>query len=123
MLLVRTYLAQSPIHGLGVFAAEPIAVGTPLWRFAPGIDLVIPSSRLAELPSAFLAFLDTYGYPSPAFEDGVVLSCDHARFMNHSERPNTALRGWETLARLHIAPGDEITCDYRLVVRDWTGFD
>jgi SET domain-containing protein len=39
MLLVRTRLAPSAIHGLGVFAAEPIARGAEVWRFTPGFDL------------------------------------------------------------------------------------
>ena len=34
MLLVPTRLAQSAIHGLGVFAVAPIAKGTAIWRFA-----------------------------------------------------------------------------------------
>lgn len=39
MLLVRVRVDRSPIHGLGVFAAEPIARGTDVWRFTPGFDL------------------------------------------------------------------------------------
>ena len=33
MLLVKTYLDRSPIHGLGVYAAERIRKGTKIWRF------------------------------------------------------------------------------------------
>lgn len=39
MLLVPTYVAPSAIQGLGVFAAEPVTEGAPIWRFEPGIDL------------------------------------------------------------------------------------
>ena len=123
MLLIRTVLAPSAIHGLGVMAAESVAAGQPIWRFEPGIDLVIPASRAAELPPAFRAYLDLHGYRSPEFADSVVLSCDHAKFLNHSDDPNTEIVGRETLARRAIADGEEITCNYRLFVSDWSGFD
>ncbi len=32
MLRVRTYLAPSPIEGIGLFAAEPIPRGTLIWK-------------------------------------------------------------------------------------------
>ena len=40
MLLVKTYLDRSPIHGLGVFAAEFIRKGTRVWRFVESFDRV-----------------------------------------------------------------------------------
>ena len=122
MLVVRTSLAPSRIHGLGVMAAEPIRSGDPVWRFAPGLDLVIPVAALAGRPAAFRAYLDTYAYRSPEFPDSLVLSCDHAKFLNHAEDANTDIRGQVTLARRDIGVGEEITCDYRVCVLDWTGF-
>lgn len=122
MMLVRTVLGPSRIHGLGVMAVEPAAAGTPIWRFEPDLDLVLPRSRVAGLPPAVRAYLDMYAYAAPEFPDSVVLSCDHAKFLNHSEDPNTDIRGRETLARRDIAAGDEITCDYRVCVGGWTGF-
>jgi hypothetical protein len=38
MLLVKTYLSASPIHGIGLFAAEPIAKGTVIWCFDERVD-------------------------------------------------------------------------------------
>ena len=38
MLLVKTYLDKSRIHGLGVFAAQPICKGAKIWRFVYGFD-------------------------------------------------------------------------------------
>ncbi len=122
MFLIRTALGPSPIHGIGVMAAEPVAAGQAIWRFAPGIDLVLPQAEVAGLPEAFAEYLVTYGYLSPEFPDSYVLSCDHAKFLNHSEQPNTAILGRETVAPRPIAAGEEITCDYRLVVLGWTGF-
>lgn len=112
MLLVRTYVAPSPIHGLGVFAGEPIPRGTPMWRFEPSIDRVIPFERAERLPPAARDFLMTYTYLSPLFPGGYVLNGDHARFLNHSDTPNTDNSGEITLALRDIAEGEEITCNY-----------
>ncbi len=123
MLLVQTRLAPSRIHGVGVMAVDAIPSGEPIWRFAPGLDLVLPQSEISALPGAFRAYLDTYAYTPPEFPDSFVLSCDHAKFLNHSEDPNTVNRGRETFAWRDIAEGEEITCDYRTFVVGWTGFD
>ena len=123
MLLVPTYVGQSSIQGLGLFAARSIAVGEALWRFEPGIDVVIPYDRIEALPAAFRAFLDRYAYTSHDIPGAVVVSCDHAKFMNHSEDPNTESRPFVTMARRPIAEGDEITCDYRACCVGWQGFE
>ena len=39
MLLVRVRVGPSSVDGLGAFAVEPIASGTVVWRFTPGLDL------------------------------------------------------------------------------------
>jgi SET domain-containing protein len=121
MLLIQTRLGPSSIHGLGVMAAEPVRAGQPIWRFEPDLDLVLPLARLEGLPPAFRAYLDTYAYAAPEFPGSVVLSCDHAKFLNHAEDPNTEIRGRETFASRDIAVGQEITCDYRSCVSGWTG--
>ena len=123
MFLVKTYVAPSGIHGLGVFAGEAIEAGAALWRFEPGIDLVIEPERIAALPPAARAFLGTYSYESVDFPGRTVLSGDHARFLNHSDAPNTAVRHLETIAARAIADGEEITCDYGAFCVGWTGFD
>lgn len=122
MLLVPTYVAASAIEGLGLFAAGPIAAGAPLWRYEPGFDLLIPLDQLETLPEAFRGYLDRYAYESPDFPGRLVLSCDHAKFLNHSDDPNAGGRGLLTHARRAIAAGEEITCDYRECCADWPGF-
>jgi SET domain-containing protein len=39
-------LAPSRVHGLGVFAAAPIAKGMPVWQFTPGFDLDLDPAML-----------------------------------------------------------------------------
>jgi SET domain-containing protein len=119
VLLVRTTVRQSDIHGLGVFADEPIAKGTPIWAFDPRIDKVIPEADLARFPPHVTAYLETYCEYFP--ESGVlVLSGDNDRFTNHSSDPNSVVvlpNGPEAsvVAARDIAPGEEITCDYAVI--------
>ena len=122
MLLVPTRVAPSVIQGLGLFATENVAEGAEIWRFADGVDLLLPVETIPELPAAFRAFLDTYGYTPHAFPGRIVLSCDHAKFMNHAEHPNTVGRNLSSFACRPIAAGDEITCDYHDVCAGWPGF-
>jgi hypothetical protein len=123
VFIVKTYIGASPIHGTGVFAGEDIADGQPIWRFARGLDLVVPFDRIAAAPQAFQDYMEMYAYVSPQVEGGMILSCDHAKFLNHSDDPNTEIRGETTLARGPIGRGEEITCDYRICVAGFSGFD
>lgn len=112
MLRVRTFVDVSPIPraGLGLIAAEDILPGTVIWEFTPGIDGVVPRSRIAD--GVQWDFLRRYGYS----RDGVefIVCADDARYINHSAEPNTAedARGRTVAARL-IRAGEEITEDYR----------
>jgi len=121
MFVVQTYVAVSAIHGNGVFAGEDLAQGQPIWRFAPGLDLIVPFDVIAISPKAFQDYMAMYAYVSPMVEGGMVLSCDHAKFLNHSDDPNTVIRGHTTLARHAVRRGEEITCDYRICCAGWPG--
>jgi hypothetical protein len=121
MFLVQTYVAPSDVHGNGVFAGEDLTAGQPIWRFTPGLDLVVPFEVVAASPKAFQDYMTMYAYVSPQVDGGMVLSCDHAKFLNHSDEPNTTIQGHVTLARFPICKGEEITCDYRICCADWSG--
>lgn len=116
MLLVRVRVAPSPIHGLGVFAEEPIAEGATVWRFTPGFDLEVDPSVLDSLPSLFRERLLHYGYIDRRLGK-YVLCCDDARFLNHADRPTLRQdlcvdrHGVDRAAR-NIAVGEELTVDY-----------
>lgn len=119
MLLVRTRLAPSAIHGLGVFAVEPIARDTEVWRFTPGFDLDLEPKALDALPAQVREWLLVYGYLDPRLQR-FILCCDDARFINHSAAPNLRPdfarepHGVD-LALRDVAPGEELTVDYALV--------
>jgi SET domain-containing protein len=116
MLLVPTRLAQSSIHGLGVFATVPIAKGTPVWRFAKGLDMEFSPDIVDTLPEHVRVFFSHYGYLDRNMKR-IVLCFDDARFVNHSDTPNIATdyaqdpHGLDVALR-DIAPGEELTMDY-----------
>jgi uncharacterized protein len=116
MLLVRTTLGPSEIHGLGVFAAEPIAKGTVVWSFTPGFDLERDPSDVDVQPELLRERLLHYGYVDRHLRL-YVLCCDDARFVNHSEQPtlvsdrSAARHGVDRAAR-DIAVGEELTVNY-----------
>lgn len=112
MLKVRTRLAESDIHGIGLFADEPIAAGTLIWEYDPPFDIAFAAESLDGLPAPAREQVEKYSY----FEGELgayVLCGDDARFMNHSSTPNTIeVRGMRTVASRAIAAGEEITCNY-----------
>src|SRR5438045_2824995 len=89
MLLVPTRLAQSSIHGFGVFAVEPIVKDTPVWRFAKGLDMEFSPDIVEGLPAHVRAFFSHYGYLDRNARR-IILCFDDARFVNHSDQPNVA---------------------------------
>lgn len=110
MLLVKTYLDKSRIHGLGVFAGEFIAKGTKIWRFVEPFDRVYSPREFDRLPKPAKDFIQHYGY---RVNGEILLTIDHDRHINHSDEPNTLFRNGYTVARQNIAKGVEITNDYR----------
>ncbi len=107
---VKTYLAKSKIHGMGIFAAERIKAGTVVWTFTAGRDLVLTRAELTRTPKKILKFLQRYLYLS---KDGdYILCCDNAKFFNHSKSPNTISSSGDTIAQRDIEIGEELLDDY-----------
>jgi uncharacterized protein len=116
MLLVRTYLDRSALHGIGVFAAQLIPAGAVVWRFTPGFDLDLDPALIEIQPPHCRERLLHYGYIDPRL-DRYILCCDDARFFNHSDHPNlesdfTCDRHGVDIAIRDIAAGEEMTVDY-----------
>ncbi|HEX9887561.1 MAG TPA: SET domain-containing protein [Longimicrobiales bacterium] len=111
MFRVPTYLAPSPIEGIGVFTPLPIAAGTLLWEITTGVDWEMTPAELDGFPEPYQTSLRRWCYEN---ERGLFVLCgDNARFMNHSFAPNCDDSGELTVAVRDIAPGEELTCDYR----------
>ena len=113
MMLVPTYVAPSPIEGVGVFAAEPIPSGTLIWQLAPGLDRVIRKSEVDALPPLFQQFVERYSYPYPHDPEQLIVELDNGRFMNHSAAPNTLFSDPDAGYTIRdIAAGEELLCNY-----------
>jgi len=115
MLLVKTRIGPSTIHGTGLFANEFIAKGTIIWEFTAGFDVYVKAADIHRLPAAAQVQMLKYCYLDR--ETGHYILCaDDTRFFNHSDAPNAVdLPGPEghTIAARDIRMGEELTCDYR----------
>ncbi len=50
MLLVKTKLGVSSVHGIGLFAAQFIPKGTVTWEYHPEFDTSFDEDDLARMP-------------------------------------------------------------------------
>lgn len=117
MLLIKTKLDASGIHGIGLFADEFIREGTVIWRFDPLLDLRFDEKQIERLPEGSREQIQKYSYREK--QSGLYVLCgDDARFFNHSENPNCFdfqdAQHDITVARRDIGAGEELTCDYAL---------
>ena len=111
MLRVETYVAPSPIHGLGLFAKKDIAAGTVIWRFTPVFDVTFSEVDLANLPKLNREEMEKHAYYCKR-KQLYILGGDDIIYVNHSETPNVADRNDDYLAIKNISAGDELTENY-----------
>lgn len=114
MLLVKTLLKSSTIHGLGLFADEDITEGQIWWSHNEVFDRTISTDQFDGLPLVAQDHIRKYGFRR---DDGSTLVCgDCAMFVNHSGAPNSRedAAGNSVATRL-IKRGEEITEDYRAI--------
>ncbi|NMC04322.1 MAG: SET domain-containing protein [Candidatus Lokiarchaeota archaeon] len=114
----------SSIHGLGVFARRDIPRGTTWWHARQQDVLLITRAQHEALRSsvqsdAITTFRDTivfYAYYLVE-EDVLVLCLDNARYVNHSDVPNSGLgedkNPFRSVALRDIHAGEEIVENYR----------
>jgi SET domain-containing protein len=116
MLLVKTSLRKSDIHGFGCFAEEKINKGQVVWVFDDRIDVRVTVDELKQLPESARDFYRIYGYSEMYQGEQVIVLCgDHSKHMNHSLEPNLTEGGDEgelNVALCDIEVGEELTCNY-----------
>lgn len=103
----------SPLIGNGVFATELLKKGT-IVVVRDRFDIVLSQQEFSDLPEVYKASMETYLYHDK--HGHLVLSWDHARYMNHSCSSNTMMTdyGFEIAVR-DILPQEEITSEYGLL--------
>ena len=117
MMLVRTELRTSSIHGIGVFLVEPVTAGTVIWQFDSRVDRVYSTAEVESLPANSQAYLGVYA-TWHASAQVWVLCGDNGRHSNHSGNPNTRSDGvafGQDVAVTYLPAGTELTSDYRTI--------
>jgi SET domain-containing protein len=118
MLLIRHYVGASRLEGAGLFCADAIAEGTVIWRYDSPFLVKLSNAELQALPEPMREAVWKYSFRrrgAQRLHDGVYFCADDARFMNHSDTPNTRWRP-ETddyVAATDLPAHTELTCDYR----------
>lgn len=119
-MLIGSIIGQSKIHGIGLFAKEPVSKGTKVWEFSPGFDLALTTEEVQSLSEAAREQFLNYAYLSK--ESGKYVLCsDDARFFNHDDDSNITCivpsgphseNALECFATRDIRAGEEITNNY-----------
>lgn len=123
MLTVKTSLAPSSVHGIGLFAAELIPANSTVWHYNKDIDTTYPEDIFLNICRNILQntlqhlFNCTYKWSGRYF----YLS-DNASFINHSEDANSVfIDDYYEVALHEIKPEEEILENY-LFSYDDSGF-
>ncbi len=116
MTIVKTFLKETKHKGIGLFAGQFILKGTTWWIETPDFDKVVTTDEYFAASGIEREFYDTYMFVKT---DGTMYVCvDNARFINHSNNPNTTNNGNDCVTVRDIKQGEELTCDYREIC-DW----
>ena len=115
MILVKTKIGPSKIHGMGLFASQFIPKGTMIWKFVPNLDIKISKARFKKLPILAKKTIIFYGYSNNKMGK-YFLDFDNGRFVNHSYNPNMIDADYSDdtplFAARNIKKNEELTCDY-----------
>lgn len=119
-----TEVRNSKIHGFGVFAKQDIPKGTVWWKGEIDSNVILLNreqyqnlyrSENNPLKESLWNVFSTYAYYSQK-HDGLVLCLDNARYVNHSDTPNSGPgedgNPLASVALRDIKKGEEITEDY-----------
>lgn len=87
MIVIKTYIGDSKIHGTGLFASEFISKGTLIWKLNPDFDLVLSNKEFENLPTLTQNFITHFSHFDKVLNRHILCS-DHARFFKKPETPN-----------------------------------
>ena len=118
MLRIKTKLAMSKLHGIGLFAAEFIPKGTITWQYDPEFDIAFSEDMFKKIPKNVLDQFMKYSYYDHELKKYILCS-DDQRFINHSTHYNINSSPRKDVALRDIKKGEELTCDYTHYEYDW----
>lgn len=120
MLLIETYIAESPGKGRGLFSKNLVLKGAVIWRFEEGFDIKVHKEKYQSLSEVQKKFIDEYFWKEG---DYLYSSCDHSVFQNHSNNPNSVGTGEnEMLAARDIYPNEELLVSYNTFDDDFDSY-
>lgn len=113
MIVVKTVIKPSNIHGMGLFADQFISKDSVIFEEEEHFTKKFTLKEVEYMLDIQREFIEHWGYLS----NGVYkLSLDNDRFFNHSKNPNTYESDDEenkyTYAKRDIYPGEELTTNY-----------
>ncbi|PIK16383.1 SET domain-containing protein [Halobacteriovorax sp. JY17] len=114
MLLVKTFIKESPIHGKGLFADEDISEGTPIWKYSADTTSLIAAYDFINLCKQ-LSFKEILTYLTYSYlrNDQVWHVLDNSKYINHGENSNIAfLDNFQEIAIRDIKKGEELIENY-----------
>ncbi len=117
MLLIKTKIKESGIHGIGLFADQFIPKGTEIWKFTPGFDQKFTREQILSFPDLLQIYIYKYCWRSKKSKL-YCFSADNGKYFNHSKNPNvlSEYRDDEeeviTVTIKDIEIGEEILDDY-----------
>src|ERR1017187_3300724 len=105
MIIVKTKLKETKNKGIGLFADQFIPKGEMGWKESVSFDKVISLNEYNSYSELQKDFYKTYCFVK---KDGTLYMCaDNARFINHSNTPNTGNIGDDCLVLRDIQKDEE----------------
>jgi len=114
MLTVKTYLAPSSIHGIGLFATELIPANSLVWQYNEHIDNIYSEDHFLNICRNTLKNTLQHLLNCSYKRGGKYFYLtDNARFINHSDQANIAfVNDYKEFALREIKPNEEILENY-----------
>ena len=112
MILVKTKIGPSKLHGIGLFADQFIPKGTITWEYHPKFDASFTEDDVKSMSEPSRNQFLHYSFVDK--ESGKHVLCfDDQRFINHSkELANIDSTPHRDIAAKDINIGEEMICDY-----------
>lgn len=119
MILIKTKIGPSNIHGIGLFADQFIPKGTVTWKYHAKFDTGFTQDEVEQMSEPARKIFLWYAYYDFS-QSKYILCFDDQRFINHSKvNYNIESTPEMDIAARDIQPGEEILCDYTKFDREY----